>query len=115
MPQCMICSIEESVLWCVHKGKTNKHNYVGRTKHLTSYSDPDCKIIAHAVWPAQSVMQGDHTYCKTKITHLLAVQLSNFARNQLLSLSARSNQGTLPGRYQHSDNEDDTSTLSDPH
>eukprot|EP00957_Ditylum_brightwellii_P042360 3207378-Ditylum_brightwellii.AAC.1 len=26
MPQCMIC-MEESVLWNVHKGKANGHNY----------------------------------------------------------------------------------------
>eukprot|EP00957_Ditylum_brightwellii_P089958 6850635-Ditylum_brightwellii.AAC.1 len=58
-------------------------------------------------------MQGDHTYYKTKIMQQVAVQLGNFAKNQLQRLSARSNQGTLPARYQNSDN--DLSTLSDPH
>eukprot|EP00957_Ditylum_brightwellii_P034778 2636009-Ditylum_brightwellii.AAC.1 len=43
----------------------------------------------------------------------MAVQLGNFARNQLPRLSATSNQGTLPAIYQNSDN--DSSTISDPH
>eukprot|EP00957_Ditylum_brightwellii_P130186 9930082-Ditylum_brightwellii.AAC.1 len=60
-------------------------------------------------------MQGDHSYCKTKITHPLAVQLGNFARNQLPKLSVSSNQVTLPAIYQNKNNEDDTSTLSDPY
>eukprot|EP00957_Ditylum_brightwellii_P023575 1779451-Ditylum_brightwellii.AAC.1 len=47
--------------------------------------------------------------------HPLAVQLGNFARNQLPRLGARSNQGTFPASYQNSDSEDYTSTLSDPH
>eukprot|EP00957_Ditylum_brightwellii_P154419 11750781-Ditylum_brightwellii.AAC.1 len=58
------------------------------------------------------VMQGDHTYYKTKITHPVAVQLGNFAISQLSRLSARSNQCTLPARYQNSDN--DSAILSDP-
>eukprot|EP00957_Ditylum_brightwellii_P063131 4791983-Ditylum_brightwellii.AAC.1 len=46
-------------------------------------------------------MRSDHTYCKTKITHPLAVQLGNFARNQLPRLSARSNQDALHARHQN--------------
>eukprot|EP00957_Ditylum_brightwellii_P065398 4961146-Ditylum_brightwellii.AAC.1 len=41
------------------------------------------------------------------------MQLGNFARNPLPRLSARSNQYTLPARYQNSEN--DSSALSDPH
>ena len=53
---CMICSMEESVLWCVHKGNTNGCNYARCTKHLTSCSDPDCKIIAHTACPLKSML-----------------------------------------------------------
>eukprot|EP00957_Ditylum_brightwellii_P026212 1982289-Ditylum_brightwellii.AAC.1 len=34
--QCMIYSMEESVLWHVHKGNTNGCTYARLTKHLTS-------------------------------------------------------------------------------
>eukprot|EP00957_Ditylum_brightwellii_P207578 15353592-Ditylum_brightwellii.AAC.2 len=125
-PQCMICSIEESVLQHVCKGNSNGHKYAKCTKHLTSCSVSNCKTSAHTVCPPQSkldffpafmhmscferahnstcdglfleVMQGDHTYYKTNITHPVAVQLGNFAKKQPQRLSARSNQGTLPAR-----------------
>eukprot|EP00957_Ditylum_brightwellii_P145890 11109254-Ditylum_brightwellii.AAC.1 len=57
IPQCMICSMEESVLWCVYKGNTNECNYTGHAKHLTSCSDPDYKMIAHTVCPPQSMLK----------------------------------------------------------
>eukprot|EP00957_Ditylum_brightwellii_P123307 9401881-Ditylum_brightwellii.AAC.1 len=109
--------MEECVLWCVCKGNTNGCNYARHTKHLTSCGAPDCNIIALTIYPPQSMLkhvpafmnmscletahssrcdglffeatQGDQTYYKTKITHPVAVQLGNFARNQLPRLSAR--------------------------
>eukprot|EP00957_Ditylum_brightwellii_P012043 909730-Ditylum_brightwellii.AAC.1 len=56
-PQCMICSMEKSVLWRVHKGDTNGRNYARRTKHLTSFSNPDCKITAHVVYSPQLMLK----------------------------------------------------------
>eukprot|EP00957_Ditylum_brightwellii_P210638 15365207-Ditylum_brightwellii.AAC.2 len=47
------------------------------------------------------------------IMHPVAVQLGNFARNQISRHSARSNQGILPARYQNNDN--DSSNLLDLH